>query len=71
MTKLHKDDGDVQVATLLYCMGPQAAVVIKQLAFDDDADKDKFDTVAEKLTAHFKPVSNVVHERAMFARAAQ
>ena len=71
MTKLHKDDGDVQVATLLYCMGPQAAVVIKQLAFDDDADKDNFDTVAEKLTAHFKPVSNVVHERAMFERAAQ
>ena len=71
VVKLHKEDNDVQIATLLYSMGPQANVVFKQLVFDTDADKADYDKVVEKLTGHFRPVSNIVHERAMFERAVQ
>eukprot|EP00117_Sycon_ciliatum_P032596 scpid32291/ scgid25245/ Transposon Ty3-G Gag-Pol polyprotein; Gag3-Pol3; Transposon Ty3-1 TYA-TYB polyprotein; Capsid protein; p24; Spacer peptide p3; Nucleocapsid protein p11; Ty3 protease; p16; Spacer peptide J; Reverse transcriptase/ribonuclease H; p55; Integrase p61; Integrase p58 len=71
VTKLHKDDEDVQVATLLYSMGPQATVVHKQLKFDDAGDAEKFDEVVKKMSEYFKPVSNVVHERTMFERAIQ
>ena len=36
-----------------------------------DGDEKEFDKVVTKFTAHFRPVSNVVHERAMFERAVQ
>ena len=71
VVKLHKDDADVQIATLLYSMGPQANVVLKQLVFDNVDDKKDYEKVLEKLTQHFHPVSNVAHERAMFERAVQ
>ncbi|XP_065180108.1 uncharacterized protein K02A2.6-like [Sycon ciliatum] len=71
VTKLHKEDEDVQVATLLYTMGPQATTVFKQLTFADAGDREKYKEVETKLSAYFKPVSNVVHERTMFERATQ
>ena len=70
LTKLHKGDDDVQIATLVYCTGPQANVVFKQVKFDD-GDREKYDKVVENLTGHFKPISKVVHKRAMFERATQ
>lgn len=71
VVKLHRDDEDVQIATLLYTMGAQANVVFKQLVFDSADDSKKYEKVVEQFTKHFKPVSNVVHERAMFERAIQ
>ena len=33
-TKLHKDDGEVQVASLIYAMGRQAENIFKSFTFD-------------------------------------
>ena len=71
LRKGRKDEGEVQIASLLYTMGPQANIVFEQLSFDEDAHRTDFAKVTEALTKHFSPVTNVVHERTMFERAVQ
>eukprot|EP00117_Sycon_ciliatum_P010957 scpid81369/ scgid12626/ len=59
------------LATLLYTIGPQATTVFKQLTFDNAGDCEKYPEAETKLSACFKPMSNVIHERMMFERATQ
>ena len=61
-TKLHKDDGEIQVASLIYAMGRQAENIFKSFTFDPRPDptdanpnpldpKDNYDVVLKKYDA--------------------
>ena len=77
-TKLHKDDGEIQVASLIYAMGRQAE---KSFTFDPppaptDANpnplnpKDNYG-VLKKYDAYFVPKRNTTYERAKFYQRTQ
>ena len=46
-TKLNQEDGEVQVASLVYSLGRQAENIVKSFTFDEDADSKNFDKVLE------------------------
>ena len=64
-TKLLKEDEDIQISTLLYTMGSESKYVFTQFALDEKEARD-YTFVVGKLDKHFRPVRNVIHERAMF-----
>lgn len=67
-TKLNKDDGEVQVCTLLYSLGKEAEQVYKTFMFskEDEEDPDDYETVMAKLDNYFVPKVNTIHVRAHF-----
>ena len=80
-TRLHEDDGDIQVSSLIYAMGRQAENIFKSFIFESrepsDIDpapadpKDDFDIVLEKFEQYFVPKRNTIHERALFYQRSQ
>ena len=62
-TKLHKEDGDVQVSALIYTMGREAEHVYKSFTLEE-GDEAKFDVILAKFDGHFVPKRNTIHERA-------
>ena len=40
VAKLSKEDKDIQVFTLIYCMGPQAEQIFNSFTFAAEGDKD-------------------------------
>ena len=64
-TKLNKEDGEVQVSSLIYAMGPEAENIFKSFTLSED-DQKKFDVVLGKYDGYFYPKRNVIHERACF-----
>ena len=64
-TKLHKEDGDVQVSALIYTMGREAEHVYKSFTLEE-GDEAKFDVILAKFDGHFVPKRNTIHERARF-----
>ena len=78
---MHKDDGDIQVSSLIYAMGRQAENIFKSFRFEShhssDIDpvpvdpKDDFDVVLEKFEQHFVPKRNIIHEQALFYQRSQ
>ena len=67
-TKLNKDDQDVQIASLLYSMGPELEHIVQH--FPDDGRKE-FDKMIVKFDEHFIPKKNVIFERAKFRNRVQ
>ena len=76
-TKLHKDEGEIQVASLIYAMGRQAENIFKSFTFDPPPDptdanpnpldpKDNYDVVLKKYDTYFVPKRNTIYERAKF-----
>ena len=65
-TKLNAENGDVQVSTLVYAMGPEAESAFRTFQFAADAEKTNFDIVLTHFDSYFAPRKNVIHERAMF-----
>ena len=65
-SKLHKEDEDVQVSTLIYALGKEADKVFKTLTFNSAADANKYELVLQKHNNHFVPQTNILHERAKF-----
>ena len=65
-SKLKKETGETQVATLLYVMGVQATQIYDTFTFQAAGDKDKHDVVLAKFDQHFIPKVNTIHERAIF-----
>ena len=64
-TKLHKDPEDEQVASLLYCMGPEAEDI--RATFDlQGEDRDKFDKVVDSFEKYFQPKKNLLRLRRSF-----
>jgi hypothetical protein len=70
-TKLHKNDKDIQVNSLIYAMGKEAEHIFKSLAFAEAGDEEKYDKVMEKLDKYFVPKRNIIHERAKFRERKQ
>ena len=73
-TKLHKDEGEIQVASFIYAMGRQAENIIKSFTFDQtpaqtDANpnpldpKDNYDVVLKRYDAYFVPKRNTIYEK--------
>ena len=72
-TKLDKDDNDMQVSTLVYCMGSQAEDIFASFKWDADADTDKKDPakVIAQFDKYFVPRRNVIFKRAKFGSREQ
>ena len=64
-TKLHKEDGDMQVSALIYTMGREAEHVYKSFTLEE-GDEAKFDMILAKFDGHFVPKRNTIHEQAWF-----
>ena len=70
-TKLNQEDGEVQVASLVYSLGKHAENIVKSFTFEDNADSKDFDKVLKKFDEHFIPKRNVIYERACFHKRNQ
>lgn len=70
LTKLGEESGDIQVASIKYCMGPDAEDVMK--TFDlSKADSVKYDVVLNKFDSYFTPRKNVLRLRRIFYKRVQ
>lgn len=58
--KLDKEDGAVQVSSLIYAMRSEVENVYRLFVFTDNAHHDDFDRVVGKFD--FVPRRNVIHE---------
>ncbi|KAK7093228.1 hypothetical protein V1264_007018 [Littorina saxatilis] len=69
-SKLMKEDGEIQVSSLIYSMGNEAEKIFSQFNLNAE-DSKKYDVVLEKFNEYFLPKKNVIHERAKFHRREQ
>jgi len=65
-SKLNKEEGEVQVATLIYTMGKEAEVIYDSFTFEQEQDKNDYEKVMEKFTNYFEPKKNIIHLRSIF-----
>ena len=71
-TKLDKEDGAVQVSSLIYAMGSESENVFRSFTFAEEGDEeDNFGVVLAKFDEYFVPRRNVIHERACFHQRLQ
>ena len=70
-TKLDKEDGPVQVSTLVYALGKEAESILGSFTYNEGEDESDYDTVLAKFEAYFIPRRNVIHERACFNQRMQ
>lgn len=69
-SKLYKDDDQVQIAALLYSMGPEADKILKSFSLTAE-ERENFDTVLQKFSEYFVPERNIIHTRAQFHKRNQ
>ena len=69
-TKFDKEEGIVQVSTLIYTMGREAEHVYKSFTLADGNDA-KFDVIWAKFDEHFVSKRNIIHDRAHFHQRIQ
>ena len=68
LRSLDKEEGKIQVSSLLYAMGPEAdKMIFSQFTFDNEEGRTDFDVVS-LFDQHFLPKRNIIHERAQFFR---
>ena len=65
-SKMRGEDGEIQVASLIYSMGIQAETIFQTFTFANDDEKKNHDNVLSKFNSHFVPTINKIHERAKF-----
>ncbi|KAI4890200.1 hypothetical protein NFI96_001996, partial [Prochilodus magdalenae] len=70
-TKLNKDNGEIQVSSLIYSMGSEAEKIFSSFSFDSEEEGKDFDKVLKKFDEYFIPRRNVIHERACFYQRSQ
>lgn len=70
-TKLNKEDGAVQVSSLIYAMGSESENVFRSFTFTEEGQENNFDVVLAKFDEYFVPRRNVIHERACFHQRLQ
>ena len=70
-TKLNREDGEIQVSTLIYTMGSEVEHIFKSFNFEEEGDEKRLNKVIEKFDEHFVPKRNVIHERAKFHQRKQ
>ena len=69
--KLHKEDEDVQVGTLLTVIGPEAQEVYTTFEWNNDDDKEKIKPVLDQFKNYCEPRKNVPFERYCFYQRSQ
>ena len=69
-SKLHKEDQEIQVSSLLYAMGSDADKIFTQFGVSADDGKD-YKKVLETFDEQFIPQRNVIHVRATFHKRNQ
>ena len=62
LTDLKSKPGEIQVASLRYCMGPEAEEVVKTFNLSAE-DSKKYDVVIDKFDNYFTPRKNVLRLR--------
>ena len=62
LTDLNKKPGVIQVASLKYCMGPEAEEIMKTFNLSEDEAKE-YETVKEKFRNYFATRKNVLRFR--------
>ena len=62
---------DMQVSTLVYCMGNQAEEIFASFKWEADDDKKDPDKVIAQFDKYFVPRRNVIFERAKFGSREQ
>lgn len=70
-TKLNKDDGEIQVSSLIYAMGGEAEKIFNSFEFATEDEKKDYEAVMKKFNDYFVPHRNVIHERACFYQRSQ
>lgn len=70
-TKLDKEEGGVQVNSLLYAMGMEAETIFASFRFAEAAHSSDYKQVVDKFNEHFIPRRNIIHERAVFHQRSQ
>lgn len=70
-TKLDKEDGDVQVNSLLYAMGKQAEPIFSTFTFSAEDENQYYNAVVKKFDEHFVPKRNLIHDRTCFHKRNQ
>ena len=65
-TKLHKDPEDQQVASLLYCMGPESEDIFGTFQLEGE-DRDEFEKVVECFGKYFQPKKKLRLRRSFHA----
>ena len=60
ISKLDKDEKDMQVSTLVYCMGNQAEEIFASFKWEADDDKKDPDKVIAQFDKYFVPRRNVI-----------
>lgn len=64
-TCIEKKKPEVQVATFMTCIGPEAVVVYNTFNLAEDEAR-SLDTIKRRFTDHFTPKINETYERYMF-----
>ena len=71
-TKLDKEEGVVQVSSLVYAMGREATNIYKSFTFGPVVDgvdpKNDYETVLQKFDAYFVPKRNIIHELDLYIK---
>ena len=70
-TKLQNEEGDVQVSALIYSMGIGVETIFKSFHFEEEKQKDDFNTVLQKYDDCFIPNRNIIFERSVFHQRKQ
>ena len=68
--KLHKEEGDIQVSSLLYAVGDESETIFKTFALTD-VEQNDFDTVMSKFDTYFRPKVNYLEYRVLFQNRVQ
>lgn len=69
-TKLNKDDGEIQVSSLIYAIGSEAEKIFSSFVFTTEDQKKDYELIL-KFDEYFIPRRNVIHERACFYQLTQ
>lgn len=70
LTDLANKRGEIQVASLKYCLGPESEDVVKTFNLSAE-DSKKYDVVLDKFDSYFTPRKNVLRLRRTFYRRIQ
>ena len=68
-SKLKKEEMDIQISALIYCMGAEAEKIYSTFAMK--AEEENFLNVIARFDAYFVPKVNIIHERANFHQRSQ
>lgn len=70
-SKLSQDEGEIQVATLIYTMGREAEDIFASFTFENEEQTNEYQVVLQKFEDYFIPKRNIIWERSKFHKRDQ